>query len=80
MRTQVAMEHISTPLDKLDWHRHISIVEGYLKPELQTPKGFIKKLKKNVEVERKGKMEHLYQKFFDTGASNLDQRIEELTS
>lgn len=66
-------------LDQPDWHQHISIVEKVLKPELQK-NGFIKKLKQKEEGERKGKTEHLYQNFFDSGASNLDERIEELTS
>lgn len=76
-------ERISTSLaslDKPDWHRHVSIVEEVLKPELQTIKGFIRELKEEVEGERKVKIEHLYQNFFDSGASDLDQRIEELTS
>lgn len=76
-------ERISTSLASLykpDWHRHVSVVEEVLKPELQTKNGFIRKLKEKVEGERKGKIEQLYQNFVDSGASDLDQRIEELTS
>ena len=63
-----------------EWHACIAPIEGKLKPELQTPSGFIRKLKEDVDHARKASIDELLNHFADSGTENLDSRIDEFTS
>ena len=67
-------------IDGSEWHTCIAPIEGKLKPELQTSRGFIRKLKEDADHERKASIDELLNYFADSGTENLDSRIDEFTS
>lgn len=67
-------------LDKTDWAKHIESVLDGLKPELQTTRGFIRKLKDATEDAKNQKIDSLFKQFYASGTGNLDIRVDEFAS
>lgn len=62
------------------WKEHIPLVEGKLKPELQTAQGFLRVLRSEFDDNRKNEIQVLLNSFLNSGVTDLDNRIESFTS
>lgn len=67
-------------LNTNEWRDYIPLVEENLKPELQTTKGFLRKLRNEFDDSRKNEIQTLLNSFLNSGTTDLDNRIEWFTS
>ena len=71
----MSFERLLYQLDDDNWHNVVYQIHDILKPELQTPKGFIRLVKKQNEQSRKDDIDRILNQFQNTGIEGLDERI-----